>query len=138
MLIFFLYLNKNYGFYIPCLFHKLTNLYCPGCGITRCIVSLLKGNISAAFKYNQLVFILLPFLTVYFIYKIYLYLTNSQDKIIKKIPNITDYFTNNNNTIWNIKKYQIFYIFKTIELCKKIHFIIFIIYSIIFKKYRII
>jgi hypothetical protein len=89
MLIFFLYLNKNYGFYIPCLFHKLTNLYCPGCGITRCIVSLLKGNISEAFKYNQLVFILLPFLTVYFIYKIYLYLTNSQDKIIKKIPNIT-------------------------------------------------
>lgn len=88
MLIFFLYLNKNYGFYIPCLFHKLTNLYCPGCGITRCIVSLLKGNISAAFKYNQLVFILLPFLTVYFIYKIYLYLTNNQDKIIKKIPNI--------------------------------------------------
>lgn len=89
MLIFFLYLNKNYGFYIPCLFHKLTNLYCPGCGITRCIVSLLKGNISEAFKYNQLVFILLPFLTVYFIYKIYLYLTNSQDEIIKKIPNIT-------------------------------------------------
>mgnify|MGYP002518616994 FL=1 len=89
MLIFFLYLNKNYGFYIPCLFHKLTNLYCPGCGITRCIVSLLKGNISEAFKYNQLVFILLPFLTIYFIYKIYLYLTNSQDKIIKKIPNIT-------------------------------------------------
>lgn len=89
MLIFFLYLNKNYGFYIPCLFHKLTNLYCPGCGITRSIVSLLKGNISEAFKYNQLVFILLPFLTVYFIYKIYLYLTNSQDKIIKKIPNIT-------------------------------------------------
>lgn len=88
MLIFFLYLNKNYGFYIPCLFHKLTNLYCPGCGITRCIVSLLKGNISEAFKYNQLAFILLPFLTVYFIYKIYLYLTNSQDKIIKKIPNI--------------------------------------------------
>ena len=89
MLIFFLYLNKNYGFYIPCLFHKLTNLYCPGCGITRSIVSLLKGNISEAFKYNQLVFILLPFLTIYFIYKIYLYLTNSQDKIIKKIPNIT-------------------------------------------------
>lgn len=88
MLIFFLYLNKNYGFYIPCLFHKLTNLYCPGCGITRCIVSLLKGNISEAFKYNQLAFTLLPFLTVYFIYKIYLYLTNSQDKIIKKIPNI--------------------------------------------------
>lgn len=88
MLIFFLYLNKNYGFYIPCLFHKLTNLYCPGCGITRCIVSLLKGNISEAFKYNRLAFILLPFLTIYFIYKIYRYLTNSQDKIIKKIPNI--------------------------------------------------
>ena len=55
--LFVLYLKL--GIYIPCLFHKLTNLYCPGCGTTRMILSLLKFNFYQAFRYNPLVFILL-------------------------------------------------------------------------------
>lgn len=81
------FLNSNYNFKIPCLFHKLTNYYCPGCGITRCIFSILEGNIKKAFNYNRLVFIMLPFIIVYIIYKTYLYIFNKKDKIINKIPN---------------------------------------------------
>lgn len=44
---------------LPCIFHKITGLYCPGCGITRMFVSIFKLNIYQAFRYNPLVFILL-------------------------------------------------------------------------------
>lgn len=44
---------------IPCIFHKVTGLFCPGCGITRMFISLFKLNIYQAFRYNSLVFILL-------------------------------------------------------------------------------
>ena len=47
--------------YLPCLFHKFTNLYCPGCGITRLFLSLLKLDFYQAFRYNPLVFLLLVF-----------------------------------------------------------------------------
>lgn len=84
----YFYLNKEYGFDIPCVFHKLTGCYCPGCGITRCLFSLLKLDFYQAFMYNQFVFILLPFLVIGIFYKIYLYIVGKQDQIIKKIPNI--------------------------------------------------
>ena len=80
-------LNRKTGFYIPCMIHKVTGLYCPGCGITRMLFSILKLNFGKAFRYNQLVFILLPFLLLYFAYQIYLYITNKKDKILIKIPN---------------------------------------------------
>jgi len=83
----YFYLNQNYNFSIPCLFHKITGYYCPGCGITRCIFSLLKGHIYEAFMYNQLVFILLPFLIAYIIYITYIYIFNKQNNINKIIPN---------------------------------------------------
>lgn len=88
LIILYIFLNKHYGFYIPCLFHKLTGYYCPGCGATRCILSLLKGNIKSSFQYNPLFFILIPFLSFEIIYKIYIYLANKEDKITKKIPNV--------------------------------------------------
>lgn len=42
-------------FLFPCLFHKLTKLYCPGCGGTRAVMSLLNGNMIASIKYNPIV-----------------------------------------------------------------------------------
>lgn len=50
------------GFYPECLFHRLTGLYCPGCGSTRAMHQLLHGNIAAAFKLNPLTVTALPFL----------------------------------------------------------------------------
>ena len=83
-------IHKYTGFYIPCIFRQITGLKCPGCGITRCLFALLKLQIKKAFYYNPLVFILLPFITIYFIYESYLYIYDKKDKILIKIPMIFD------------------------------------------------
>ena len=67
---------------IPCLFHKITKLYCPGCGITRMFVSIIKLDIVSAFKYNQFVFILL---VLYIILIMFRFITKKDLRISKKI-----------------------------------------------------
>lgn len=52
------FLNSRYGFSIPCPFHLITGFYCPGCGVTRMIFSILKLDFYQAFRYNPLLFIL--------------------------------------------------------------------------------
>lgn len=73
---------------IPCLFHLFTGYYCPGCGITRCLLALIHLEFREAIQYNILVVILLPFLLSYEIYKIYLYVANKKDNFICRIPNM--------------------------------------------------
>lgn len=79
------YLCIKYNIYIPCIFHKITGLYCPGCGITRMIISLLKMNFCQAFRYNPLAFILLPLFICYYIIKYIFYLKNKQLIINNKV-----------------------------------------------------
>ena len=43
------YLKYNIG--IPCIFHELTGFYCPGCGLTRAIASIVKLDFYQAFRY---------------------------------------------------------------------------------------
>ena len=50
------------GLGIPCIFHTLTGLHCPGCGITRMFVALGRLDFAAAWDANALVLLLLPFL----------------------------------------------------------------------------
>jgi len=45
-----------------CLFHKLTGLYCPGCGSGRALHQLVHGNIAAAWRLNPLVVLAIPLL----------------------------------------------------------------------------
>jgi len=42
------------GFYPVCLFHKLTGLNCPGCGMTRALHALLRGQFLRALHDNAL------------------------------------------------------------------------------------
>jgi hypothetical protein len=53
-----------FGFGVPCPFHLLTGLWCPGCGSFRAINALLHGQSLAALGYNLLVVFLLPALAV--------------------------------------------------------------------------
>ena len=88
VLIFIIYfiLVFKFNIYIPCLFHKITNLYCPGCGVTRMIISLLKGNLYQAFRYNMLIFILTPSL-MFFIFDYIISRKKQRDALYEKIPN---------------------------------------------------
>ena len=40
---------------LPCPFHFLTGLYCPGCGGTRAVMALLTGNWKASLYYHPFV-----------------------------------------------------------------------------------
>lgn len=45
--------HKPSHFKLPsCVFHDLTGLYCPGCGCTRALTRLVRGDVSGAFRNN--------------------------------------------------------------------------------------
>ena len=91
LLIGYYFLNHKIGFGIPCPIHRTIGLYCPGCGITRMLFALMELNFAKAFRYNQLLFILLPLFIAYIVYQIYLYIMDKKDEILVKIPSIVYY-----------------------------------------------
>ncbi len=52
---------KITGLGIPCVFNLVTELHCPGCGISRMFISLASLDFKAAFGYNALIFLIGPF-----------------------------------------------------------------------------
>ena len=48
---------------MACAFRNITKIPCPGCGLTRAYLSLLKGDIKQAFIYHPL-FWIIPFILV--------------------------------------------------------------------------
>lgn len=52
---------------VPCPFFLISGLYCPGCGSTRAIFSLLELDIRSAFSYNAFAAILLPLVAIYIV-----------------------------------------------------------------------
>ena len=62
------------GLGIPCIFHLLTGLHCPGCGITRMFVALGRLDFAAAWDANPLILVLLPFLVGFSTWHLYEYI----------------------------------------------------------------
>ena len=48
------YVLAVHGIGIPCLFHKVTGLLCPGCGNSRAALALLRLDVAGALAYNLL------------------------------------------------------------------------------------
>jgi hypothetical protein len=50
----------HYGFYPVCPIHQYTGWLCPGCGMTRALAALLRGNLREALHWNPLIAIVVP------------------------------------------------------------------------------
>lgn len=53
---------KMTGTGIPCFFHLITGLKCPGCGISTMLMTLIEGDFQAAFTANPFLLVTLPLL----------------------------------------------------------------------------
>lgn len=74
------------GIGIPCFFHLITGLNCPGCGVTRMLLSALKLDFASAFRYNAVLFCLMPFLLFllsYWVYRFIRYGTKASNKMLE-------------------------------------------------------
>lgn len=56
-------INEQEGVTI-CLIKRFLGIPCPGCGLTRAVISLCHGDISSAIKLNPLVLIVAPSLAI--------------------------------------------------------------------------
>ena len=53
---------------MPCIIYRLSGFYCGGCGATRMLISLIRGDITGAYTQNRALFLLLPvWLTVFLV-----------------------------------------------------------------------
>ena len=84
------YINRKYNIGFKCIFHEITNLYCPGCGITRAIFSLLELNIIQAIKYNILIITVIPLILFNYLIKIISWINLKEQKEVYP------------KTMWNI------------------------------------
>lgn len=50
------------GLALPCPFRAVTGLLCPGCGVTRMCLALLRGDLAGAWAANPVLLLLLPVL----------------------------------------------------------------------------
>ena len=75
---------------IPCIFEKITGLFCPGCGISRMFIAMSKLEFYQAFRYNPLIFIMTPFFIIFFLEHI-ISKAKNKESIIQRMPNIVWY-----------------------------------------------
>jgi hypothetical protein len=62
---------SKYGFLPRCPFHVLTGWYCPGCGSTRAVHYLLRGNLSVSFRCNPILIPIILAVSMLFLKRIY-------------------------------------------------------------------
>lgn len=57
------------GLGLPCIIKLITKKYCPGCGVSRMFLDILRLDFASAARHNMLLFCLLPVGIALFIYK---------------------------------------------------------------------
>lgn len=78
----FLYLNFP-TLTFRCAFHYITGLNCPGCGISRMLVSFVHLEFKKGINYNLFLGYTLPILLMGFIYYSYSYVTKKKIKTLE-------------------------------------------------------
>lgn len=73
---------KITGWGIPCVFYLVTHKFCPGCGITRMFLALLRLDFVSAARYNLLVLCLLPFGIILFLFKSWQYVKRGSTPMV--------------------------------------------------------
>lgn len=81
----YLIIFRLWGWGIPCWWHLLTGWYCPGCGLTRMLEALVMGNFYQAFRFNPLLFVVLPF-GVLLLIDYCRHRSQPSDALVKRIP----------------------------------------------------
>lgn len=88
ILIIYYFLHHTFGVAIPCMFKEITGFYCPGCGITRMLFSIIKLDFYQAFRYNPFIFLLLIIYIGFLLIKIIIKIISNKDI---KIPEYVYY-----------------------------------------------
>ncbi len=84
------YILRLHSHYPGCLFHRLTGYYCPGCGGTRSLVLLFRGDIWGSFRYHPFVlYALFAFIYVVITYIVYLVRRRTDKNIRYSFPGWT-------------------------------------------------
>jgi hypothetical protein len=52
--------SSAHSVFPPCVFHLLTGLHCPGCGLTRALHALAHGDVARAWAMHPLLLLALP------------------------------------------------------------------------------
>ncbi len=83
---FLYYHNPRENRWLVCIIYGLTGYYCPGCGAGRACYSILHGQFYAAFRYNPLLCILLPWFALYIGVCVIQWLVTGRETVSVKIP----------------------------------------------------
>ena len=71
------------GFGIPCPVHYFTGFKCPGCGVSRMFISLMKLDFKSAFEANRLLLVTLPVIASLLFVYFFRYIKKGSRKISK-------------------------------------------------------
>ena len=72
--------------FLPCVFHRMTGLYCPGCGMTRAMHALVHFDLLRALRMNAFFILSAPILAMMF-WQLYRPLPMVLEKFLKPFMN---------------------------------------------------
>jgi hypothetical protein len=85
---------------LPCIFNKITGLYCPGCGMTRAVHSLMHFKFYHALRYNALIVLIPPILIIHYLLTRLNYNSRYRNAIIYLALVITIFYGIARNLSW--------------------------------------
>jgi hypothetical protein len=72
--------------FLPCIFHRMTGLYCPGCGMTRALHALVHFDLLRAIRMNAFFVLSAPILFL-LVWRTYRPLPAAAEKFLKPFAN---------------------------------------------------